>query len=291
MTVQLLIYERVVPITRQSHAEWSVKSGSDYGFARAVNSLPLLATEFPNAAMEYSIVFTGTPGNVMPMVILGVQDGENLYVEKDGAWQGRYIPAFLRRYPFVFSSNDDGNTFTLCIDEEYAGCNTEGVGERLFDSEGERTQYLEGVLGFQQAFQAQFQRTQVFCKKLEDLELLEPMQARFETVDGKRISLGGFSAINRDKLKAVPGDKLAELAATDELELIYLHLQSMNNLNLTANRLGQSLAAAADAGPTVQAEETAPLAETADAGGSDKPAAKKSTVKGRGKAEKKKSSG
>lgn len=291
MPTQLLIYEQAVPVTRQSHADWSVKTGSDYGFARNVNSVPLLAAEFPNAAMEYSIVFSGAPGNVMPMAILGVQDSENLYVGKDGTWQGRYIPAFLRRYPFVFSSNDDGNTFTLCIDEDFAGCNTKGIGERLFDSEGERTQYLQGVLGFQQAFQAQFQRSQAFCKKLEDLELLEPMQARFETAAGQRISLGGFSAINRDKLKAVPGDKLAELAVTDELELVYLHLHSMNNLNLTANRLGQSLAAAADGGAAVGAEETAPPADTTDAGGSDQPAAEKSKGKGRSKAKKQKASG
>ena len=41
--------------------------------------------------------------------------------------------------------------------------------------------------------------------------------------------LGGFMAVNRAKLKAVPGEKLAELAQTDELELLYLHLQSMRN--------------------------------------------------------------
>jgi hypothetical protein len=36
-------------------------------------------------------------------------------------------------------------------------------------------------------------------------------------------------AVDREKLKALPGDKLAELARTGELELIYVHLQSMRN--------------------------------------------------------------
>jgi hypothetical protein len=45
-------------------------------------------------------------------------------------------------------------------------------------------------------------------------------------------------AINRDKLKALPGDKLAELAKTDELELLYLHLQSMRNFAAMIERLG-----------------------------------------------------
>ena len=38
--------------------------------------------------------------------------------------------------------------------------------------------------------------------------------------------LGGFQAVSREKLKALPGDTLAELAATNELELIYLRLQN-----------------------------------------------------------------
>ena len=45
-------------------------------------------------------------------------------------------------------------------------------------------------------------------------------------------------AISREKLKELPGDKLVELAKTDELELIYLHLQSMRNFTALRDRLG-----------------------------------------------------
>jgi hypothetical protein len=44
-------------------------------------------------------------------------------------------------------------------------------------------------------------------------------------------------AVNRTRLKAVAGDKLAELANTDELELIYLLLQSMRNFQSLPDRL------------------------------------------------------
>ena len=54
---------------------------------------------------------------------------------------------------------------------------------------------------------------------------------------GGRVSLGGFLAVSRSKLKALPGDTLAELAATDELELLYLHLQSMRNFDGLRERL------------------------------------------------------
>ena len=237
MPKQLLIYEKALPITTQRHGKWSVKAGTGYAFAKSVNSVPLTAVEFAHAASEYTIVFTGTEDEIMPAVILGMRDQENLYLSDSNGWEARYIPAFIRRYPFVFSSSEDGQTFTLCIDEEFEGCNQEGRGELLFDADGEQTQYLRSVLAFLQDYQAQFQRTQAFCKKLKELNLLEPMQAMFTLNTGEQASLAGFMGIERDRLKALSGDQLAELARTDELELAYLQLHSLRNLSAMANRI------------------------------------------------------
>lgn len=237
VTTQLLIYERAVPVSKQRHLDWSVKTGNDRTFARRVNSVPLVASEFQAAVGEYVIVFAGAEENITPSVILGIRDKENLYISDTGEWNAQYTPAFIRRYPFVFATDNDEGTFTMLIDEEYAGCNQEGAGERLFDAEGEQTQYLKNILEFLKAYQIQFQQTQTFCNKLRELDILDPMQAQFEPVSGERFSLSGFMAINREKLKKIPGDKLAELIQTDELELIYLHLQSMQNISKIANRI------------------------------------------------------
>ncbi|MER2264572.1 SapC family protein [Methylobacterium oxalidis] len=257
MTKQLLIYERAVPVTRQRHGSWSVKAGTSFEFARGVNSVPLMVAEFGNAAAEYTIVFGGAADEIIPVALLGIRDNENLYVNDSGAWAGNYVPAFLRRYPFVFSSdnaNEADATFTLCVDEEFSGCNDEGRGERLFDADGERTQYLQNVLGFLQAYQVQFQRTKDFVKRLQDLDLLEPMQAQFTLRTGQRSTLSGFSVVNRDRLKALPADKLAELMQADELELIYLHLGSLRNLTPIAERIGGAAAEPADTAPAAPAD-------------------------------------
>ena len=236
MATQLLIYETAVPVSAARHREAAVDVGTDYAFARSVNSVPLMAVEFPHAAPEYAIVFAGVKDEVMPAVILGVRANENLYLGS-GKWSAKYIPAFLRRYPFVFSTADDGKTFMLCVDEAYSGFNREGRGQRLFGEAGKPTPYVENVLKFLQEYQAQFNRTRAFCRKVKELGLLEPMQAQIAAASGERLSLGGFWAVNRAKLKALPGDKLAELAKTDELELLYLHVQSMRNFNLLRERL------------------------------------------------------
>jgi SapC len=237
MAKQLLIYERAVPVNPRQHADLAVKSGADYGFAKQVNSVPLMAAEFEPACGEYAIVFAGQDKEITPVVLLGVRDQENLYVDDKGAWNAKYVPAFVRRYPFVFSSTDNGENFTLCVDEDFQGVNREGLGERLFDAAGERTQYLKTVLGFLQAYQAQYNATRAFCGRLVELNLLEAMRAEFTLRSGQRITLGGFMSVNRDRLRALSGETLARLAALGELDLIYAHLHSQRNFTATAERV------------------------------------------------------
>ena len=237
MSKQLLIYEKAVPVTRKEHGDVSIKSGDNYGFAKDVNSVPLMATEFDLASTEYAIVFSGEGNDVMPAALLGIRDGENLYVDEQGAWNAKYIPAFVRRYPFVFSSPATKRRSRFALTRNITGVNREGLGERLFDADGERTQYLQGVLGFLQAYQAQFEATRAFCQRLVELNLLEAMQAQFVLRSGQRITLAGFMSVNRDRLKALSGSALAGLAARGDLDLIYAHLYSQRNFTPTAERI------------------------------------------------------
>jgi hypothetical protein len=237
MTTQLLIYETAVPVSSGRHGKCAIETGKGYAFARKLNSVPLMAVEFPQAAPEYAVVFAQSGDDVVPVVILGARQNENLYLGSDDAWQAKYIPAFIRRYPFVFSPSEDGKTFTLCVDEAFQGLNYMGRGQALFDAEGKHTPYVDNVLKFLQEYRAQFLRTQAFCKKLKELELLEPMQAQFTLGSGEKMSLTGFLVVDRKRLKALAAETLHQLAATDELELIYLHLQSVHNFNTVKNRL------------------------------------------------------
>ena len=257
MSRQLMIYERAVPISSERHRDWSVQPHVDYGFAKKVNSVPLLAAEFITAATDHAIVFAGDENAVFPSVILGMRDNENGNVGPDGAWVGGYIPAFLRRYPFVFARSDDGKTFTLCMDEEFEGFNKDGKGERLFDADGKRTQYLESILTFAREYQALFERTQIFCNRLKEYDLLDAGQAQFNLPDGESSQLGGFFTINRAKLKALPPETLAKLAATDELELCYVHLQSLNNLTPMARRMASEAAAPQKEKPKAKTKNSA----------------------------------
>lgn len=240
---QLLFYENVAPVSPQRHGELSIER-ADFGFAAHVNSVPLMAVEMTAAASEYTIVFAGNEEAVAPVVILGLEGTKNEYVDEDGKWTADYIPAFVRRYPFVFSQQE--NTYTLCVDESWNGCNKDGKGDRLFDDKGERTEYLSRMLKFLEESQAHFVRTQTYCKHLKEMDLLEPMKADFTLPGGEKKSLGGFMAVNREKLRNLAPEKLAELAKTDELELTYIHMLSMNNFRRVLERTAKAAAPKAE---------------------------------------------
>ncbi len=230
MTTQQLFYERAVPLSPTRHGTWSLEPSADYGFARNVNSVPLGATEFQAAAPEYPIVFVPTEGAIVAAALLGPRAGQNLYVVDDGTWRAHYVPAFVRRYPFVFAAGENPKAQPLCIDEACSACNQEGRGERLFDGKGKPTPFLQERLKFAQNFQAQFDRMLSLCRRLKELDLLEPMRAKIGLDAASTTALTGyFNVVGRDRLKALSGDTLRSLAQSDELELIYLHLQSLRN--------------------------------------------------------------
>ncbi len=237
MAKQLLIYESAVPVSASRHADVSVEANDSYAFSASVNAVPLMAVEFPRASAEYAIVFTAQGDNVMPAVVLGVRNDQNLYLAADARWKADYIPAFIRRYPFVFTSSADGKTLTLCIDESHPGVNREGRGNALFGPDAKPTPYVEKVLEFLKEFQAQFERTRTFGRRIKELQLLEPMQANVTTPNGEQITLSGFMGVSRDKLRALGGETLEKLAKNDELELLYLHLSSMRNFSEVKDRL------------------------------------------------------
>jgi len=278
MATQLMIYESAVPVSQSRHGRWSIEAGTDYSFSRNVNSVPLTAVEFPSAAADYVVVFAESGDVILPTALLGMRDKENLYLTDKGEWKARYIPAFLRRYPFVFSSTDEGKTFTLCIDESFPGFNQDGRGQPLYGEEKKPSQYVENVLKFLQQYQLEFQRTRAFCKQLKELGLLEPMTAQVSLDSGERISLTGFMVVDRAKLKALPADKLAEMVKTDELELIYSHLHSMRHFAGMRERL-----AAAAPVPVSQrvsvADEAQPEAQGKGKAGAE-PTAKGSKAEG-----------
>ena len=129
------------------------------------------------------MLFRSGNDGIFPLVILGLKNNENLFVGKQGEWLGHYIPAYIRRYPFILAEdkNNSGN-FAVCIDEGYPGFNKKNDGTKLFADDGTESPLLQKSIAFLKEYQNHIQQTRIFCSKINELKLLEPMQARLQLV-------------------------------------------------------------------------------------------------------------
>ena len=128
---EMMFYERVVPLNEQVHAGLKVRPAASFAYAAAVNSVPLLASEFFECAREYPIVFARGQSGPLPAVLLGLRESENLFVDGAGKWNARYVPAFVRRYPFV-PANGPGGDLLVCIDEAKLRALSKKAAQELF---------------------------------------------------------------------------------------------------------------------------------------------------------------
>lgn len=241
MNQQPLFYKKIVPLNKDLHKNLYIEPAENYAFAKESNSLYIAAVEFAKAVTEYPIVFgSDGEGKIFPVALLGLRQNQNLFTDEDGKWNADYIPAYTRRYPFILAQTSGANgqdQFTVCIDEGYAGFNTAREGKPLFDDKGEESPILKQAVDFLKDYQSHIQLTTRFCDKLAELEILQPVQADIEMKTGDKFSIGGFQCVNRDKLKNLPAETVKQLLDSGELELIHIHLLSLNNIHSLMNRI------------------------------------------------------
>lgn len=233
-----IFYKNIVPLSKQLHGDWSLEDTKDYRHTSKTNSVYIAAIEFSRVASEYPIVFcNGDDDTVFPVAILGLRKDENLYINELGEWQARYIPAYVRRYPFILGTNQEAlDQFTVCIDSDWLGFNTEEKGARLFNDEHE-SDLLRRSIDFLKEYQHHVHLTKLFCERIKMSGILEPMKAEVKLPNNEGIALGGFMGVNREKLKALDGGILLDMFAIDQLELIYAHLISLNNIDALIARI------------------------------------------------------
>lgn len=246
----LLFYRRPVPLNRDTHRTLRLRQmPGDYAFAREVNSVPVAAVEFPEACKHYPIVFAGSePARSIPSVLVGLRADENLFVEPDGSWPHGYVPAFVRRYPFVLAEKPEGDDFTVCVDEEYPGLGSE-QGEPLFDEAGKETPPLQRALQFLSEYQGQMQRTRDFVQRLDELSLLQPKVVQVTPREGEPFVLQGVHVIDAERLGRLDDTALRGLFDAGDLGPIYAHLFSLSNVERLTSRLDESRPAARQATP------------------------------------------
>lgn len=220
----------IAPLSRQRHADLSLDTSDRFSFAKNFSAVPIVLRELESAVRDLPVFFSKDGEGVRLMALLGIEKGENLHVRADGSWDGRYVPATLRQYPFVLGMVEGREDALLSIDQQYEGFNTEGRGTPLFDQAGEPTEIVQSARKFAEQFAKSSALTRKFCGEMDALNILDPIVVRANNVDGKEQQIRGLQVVNREKLLALPAEQIKEMLRTGMLESIFLHLHSLGNI-------------------------------------------------------------
>lgn len=223
-----LFYNSLVPLSSQFHPNHGMKPRTELGFTRNTHAIPITVDEFAVAQRHYPIVF-GLGENPAPLALVGLQEGRNLYVGDDGQWEaGQYVPAFVRRYPFMLARlSPTSEELSLCFDDS-AGQLAADEGERLFNGT-EPTETTKNVLAFCEQFEQAVFRTRAFMEELAKLDLLMDGEVTIQRPGLTEPAVyRGFRMIAEDRLQALRGDQARKLVQSGMLGLGYAHLFSLS---------------------------------------------------------------
>lgn len=230
-----VFYRRPELLTSEAFAHKSFAPKPDHRFAEGTNAVPLNGVELELAQRYYPIVFSEEAAP-FPMAVLGLRTAENAFLGPAGTWrEGIYVPAYVRRYPFVFMSGPDEKQFALCIDAASAFV-VDGDANPFF-RDGQPTDLTKNALAFCASFQAEYEKTRAFAAALAEHGLLESRTANIDLGGGRKAVFGPFRAIDGAKLAALPNAVIAEWLRSGWLGWIYAHLMSAANWAALANRL------------------------------------------------------
>ncbi|MEM1074695.1 MAG: SapC family protein [Pseudomonadota bacterium] len=233
-----LFYNNIIALNTEAHRELRLSTPPDpLGFARDANLIPALVDEFAMALGDLAVAFLPGAEFATPVFVAGLHPGTNVFISDDGRWDGRYAPAYLRRYPFILAEVPDGDP-VLCVDESYAGLSND-EGTRFFNEKGEAEEPLKTALQLAESYRAAAARTDEFAKKLKALDVLTSVSLDATTDTGEKTSIHGLLVVNEEAVNGLSGEQLAELNADGFLKPIFAHLMSLSALSrLNPSRSG-----------------------------------------------------
>jgi len=227
------MFKKIEALSNDMHQNLRFTRINSFDFATTVLNAPLSASEFFPAARYYPIVFPGK--GTSPIALFALNQKTNLYVNSDGAWKVPYVPAHIRRYPFILANtgkDEAKKNFVVCIDAE-APHFAAGQGDPLFTADGAPADVTQNAINFLKKFHAELNATQTVCQELEEQNVLVERNITIEK-NGQKSAIGGFRCVDMEKLNKLEDAVLAKWVRNGLIGLINTHLQSLTNLKTLA---------------------------------------------------------
>ena len=224
-----LFYNGIEPLNVTQHGKMHVRTVTNLGQIGTTHAIPLTVDEFTLVQRHYPIVFSigDTP---IPMALMGLNEGVNVFLGEDGrAFDPQiYIPAYIRRYPFLLARlRPDSDELSLCFDPAAGAVGDFSEGEALFNGD-QPSEATMAILQFCEQFEAAGQRTAAFMEDLRKSDLLMDGEVAIQPEGFEQPFIyRGFRMVDEDKLRELRGDELRKMNQNGMLPLIYAHLFSL----------------------------------------------------------------
>ena len=227
-----IFYRALEPINIAQHGKMKVRSVAEMSEIAKTHAIPVTTDEFTLAQRYYPIVFS-VGEKPVPIALMGLNEGVNVFLKEDGHPHDPsiYIPAYIRRYPFLLARlRPDSDEMSLCFDPTAGSLGEFDEGQDLFDGE-QPSQATKAILEFCEQFEAAGQRTGAFVEELGTMGLLMDGEVSIQANDSAQPFIyRGFKMVDEEKFRELRGDELRKMNQNGMLPLIYAHLFSLSRM-------------------------------------------------------------
>jgi hypothetical protein len=222
----------LAPLSSDKHAKLKVTESGDYSRYRDQNLIPIVTKDFFNLAAEFPLVFVtrDRPDEFVPVAIMGLRKGQNLYCQTE-QWPAQVIPVSFGNAPFAIARADtDSDQYVVLVDED-SPLLSESEGNAIFNEHGNKTVYAEKRVEALIDTTQQALNTHNICKQLQDMNLLITHKIQLQhRPDATRYNIEGIYIIHEKALNELPDEDFLTLRKQGLLPLIYAHLSSLQQL-------------------------------------------------------------
>jgi hypothetical protein len=227
-----LFYNAIEPLNLDQHGTMKVRGISGMPELGRTHAIPLTVDEFTLVQRHFPIVFSvgGTP---VPIALMGLNEGVNVFLDENGRPLDTniYIPAYLRRYPFLLAKlRPESDELSLCYDPTSGAVGDFADGEPLFDGD-QPSAATKAILEFCEQFEAAGLRTNAFVEDLVKSDLLMDGEVAIQPEGfDQPFVYRGFRMVDEEKIRNLRGDELRKMNQNGMLPLIYAHLFSLSQM-------------------------------------------------------------
>ena len=248
-----IFYNAVEPINLDQHGKMKVRGIQTMPEMGRTHAVPLTVDEFTLVQRHFPIVFS-IGGPPVPIALMGLNEGVNVFLDENGRAldQNIYIPAYLRRYPFLLARlRPDTDELSLCVDPTSGAIGDFDEGEPLFDGD-EPSAATKAILEFCEQFEAAGLRTNAFIEDLVKSDLLMDGEVAIQPEGADQpFVYRGFRMVDEEKVRNLRGDELRKMNQNGMLPLLFAHLFSLSQMrDVFARQMQQGKAPAAVPQPT-----------------------------------------